>query len=340
MIHIIRAALLAAVVALLQPVPAAMAQNPLPDLFQQGQQQFAAGEYEMSLATIEELDDLSRQPGLENDRRQLIAPIHFYRAANLAMLGRTEDAITQFQGFLHRNPGAALEKGTFPEPVIAAFDKARSRMRGGGDIGGVYAAYRSVAPTDPLPVSARWAETPVRRLMTADEKRQWNGLRGDAERQEFVEAFWKRRDPTPDTSVNELRRELETRIRFADDRWTDDERRGGETDLALVFALLGPPSFINVSQIESEEDTIEQLRGEMTATGTERNPLRTNLARGRRETWTYRDQRVPDDIQMRELRFDFQTKEGYGAGVLDKQGRSLFALGEVAKRANETGELN
>lgn len=43
---------------------------------------------------------------------------------------------------------------------------------------------------------------------------------------------------------------------------------------------------------------------------------------------------------MRELRFDFQTREGYGAGVLDKQGRSLFALGEVAKRANETGELN
>lgn len=42
---------------------------------------------------------------------------------------------------------------------------------------------------------------------------------------------------------------------------------------------------------------------------------------------------------MRELRFDFQTR-GYGAGVLDKQGRSFFALGEVAKRANETGKLN
>lgn len=136
------------------PVPA---QNPLPELFQKAQQEFGDGEYEKSLATVEELDRLSRQPGLENDRRQLIAPIHFFRAANLAMLGRTQNAITQFQGFLHYNPEAELKKGSFPEPVLDALAKARGRMRGGGDIGGVYAAFRSTASTDPLPVTGTYA---------------------------------------------------------------------------------------------------------------------------------------------------------------------------------------
>lgn len=319
----------------------ASAQNPLPELFQKAQQEFGAGKHEQSLATIEELDQLSRQPGLENDRRQLIAPIHFFRAANLAMLGRTQDAIIQFQGFLHYNPAAELKKGSFPEPVRDALAKARERMRGGGDIAGVYAAFRSTASTKPLPVTEDWGQTPVRQLLTAEERNQWKSLSDDAAREQFVEAFWKRRDPTPETSANELRQELETRIRFAEEQWTDEERRGSETDRALVFAVLGPPSLIRGSNIEAESEALEALRGRSRDTsGSERSSLRPNLDRGRRELWIYRENRVPDYLRMRELEFEFLTREGYGVGVLDKKGRSSFALGEATKHANETGELN
>lgn len=313
------------------------AQNPLPELFQQGQRQFQEGKYQKSLETFERLERLSRQPGMEDDRRQLIAPVHFFRAANYAMLTRRAEAIVQFEGFLHYNPGATLEKGSFPEPVLEALDAARERMRGGGDIAGVYSAYRSMAPTAPLPVDADWAKSPVRQLMNAEERRRWAELADDAARREFVEEFWKRRDPTPETAANELRQELETRIRFAAEQWTDEERPGVETDRALVFAILGPPSFINVSQLAAEEDAIEALRSGGGASGP---TLRSDLGQGRRETWTYRDARVPEWIQMRELRFEFLTQEGYGVGVLDKSSRSLFAIGEVAQRANQTGSLN
>lgn len=351
MSHCTRRASLVSCVLVIGLASAALAQNPLPELFQQGQQQFRAGDYQDSLAAFEQLEELSRQPGLENDRRQLIAPIHFFRAANLAMLGRTQEAVVQFEGFLHHNPEATLEKGSFPKPVIAALDKARRRMRGGGgDIAGVYAAYRSITPPAPLSVTRAWGSSPVRQLMTPEERRRWKELSSDAERQQFVEAFWKQRDPTPDTGVNELRQELETRIRFAEDQWSTEENRGAETDRALVFAILGPPSFINVSQVEKEEDAIEVLRNEaptdsvtggaMQTPGPDRSTLRHDLNRGRRETWTYREDRVPDYIRMRELEFEFQTREGYGVGVLNREGRSLFALGTVAQHANETGDLN
>lgn len=343
MIHDIRRASLTGCVLAFafQLAAAAPAQNPLPELFQKAQQQFGAGEYEQSLASVEELDRLSRQPGLENDRRQLIAPIHFFRAANLAMLDRTQDAIIQFQGFLHYNPAAEVKKGSFPEPVLDALAKARERMRGGGDIGGVYAAFRSTASTEPLPVTVDWGKTPVRQLMTDEERDEWKRLSDDAAREEFVEAFWKRRDPTPETSANELRRELETRIRFAEERWTDEERRGGETDRGLVFAILGPPSQVRGSNVAAEAEALERLRGRSRdMSGNPRSSLRPNLGQGRREVWVYRDQRVPDHLSMRELEFEFITREGYGTGVLDKRGRSFFALGEATKRANETGELN
>ena len=61
-----------------------------------------------------------------------------------------------------------------------------------------------------------WGNTGLRYLMMKQEQLDWASLKTDADAKAFIELFWARRDPTPDTPVNELRQEIEARIAEAD----------------------------------------------------------------------------------------------------------------------------
>lgn len=73
-------------------------------------------------------------------------------------------------------------------------------------------------------------------LMMPRERELFLGLANDADRQAFIEAFWKARDPFVQTSRNEARERWEERRREARGRWKDpgDER-------ARFFLLNGNP---------------------------------------------------------------------------------------------------
>ena len=76
----------------------------LPELFKQAKDEFSAGNYQKSLADFETLDAESQKPGLEADRAKLAPIILFYRGANLAALGRKDEARAMFERVLkHRN---------------------------------------------------------------------------------------------------------------------------------------------------------------------------------------------------------------------------------------------
>ena len=51
----------------------------------------------------------------------------------------------------------------------------------------------------------RWLSTDVDYIITKDEKRAFLALTTDEERENFIENFWRRRDPNPDTEENEYR---------------------------------------------------------------------------------------------------------------------------------------
>jgi len=331
-----------ALVALL-PTPTQAATS-LPDLFRRGQEQFKSGQYKRSLATFDELDKASQQPGFERDRKQLEAPLHFFRAANLAMLKQHDEAVAEFGEYLRLNPQAALQAGSFPRPVMHAFEDARSAMTTspGSESQAAYEAFRKNEGDVAAPptVGADWAESAVRFLMTDDETAAWKQATTEEERAAFVEGFWKKRDPTPETAKNELRDEFNARLRYADKQWTTKEMPGRNSDRGAVLALLGPPSVAATSNVSSDESAIEALRSRSRGGAESVGTLRNDLEQGRREEWTYRKDRVPDYLKMRELTFDFITRQGYGSGVLDKSSRSLFVLGEVARHVNATGELN
>lgn len=64
----------------------------------------------------------------------------------------------------------------------------------------------------------------------------------DADRGDFIEEFWKRRDPDPDTEVNEYRLEYEDRVRRAGTMFHGEGRAGWLTDRGRIYILFGPPS--------------------------------------------------------------------------------------------------
>ena len=45
----------------------------------------------------------------------------------------------------------------------------------------------------------KWITVDVAYIITDEERKAFTGLRTDEERENFIEAFWQRRDPTPDT---------------------------------------------------------------------------------------------------------------------------------------------
>ena len=89
-----------------------------------------------------------------------------------------------------------------------------------------------------------WGDSALRYLMMTQEKTDWASVKTDAEAKAFIELFWARRDPTPETPDNELRQQIETRIADADKRFGFGKTPGSQTDRGLVYALVGEPTQI------------------------------------------------------------------------------------------------
>jgi GWxTD domain-containing protein len=86
-----------------------------------------------------------------------------------------------------------------------------------------------------------WATGPVQHLMTKEETKQWKAIHSDQEAAAFIDLFWARRDPTPDTPRNEFREEFDARVDLADRQFTSPKLRGAMSDPGKVLILLGPP---------------------------------------------------------------------------------------------------
>jgi GWxTD domain-containing protein len=86
-----------------------------------------------------------------------------------------------------------------------------------------------------------WRRGPEKFLMSDEEEKAWKGVTSDAAAAAFIDLFWARRDPTPNTARNEFREEFLTRVRYADAAFAEKRRRGALSDRGQVYILLGPP---------------------------------------------------------------------------------------------------
>ncbi|MBV9341488.1 MAG: GWxTD domain-containing protein, partial [Acidobacteria bacterium] len=90
----------------------------------------------------------------------------------------------------------------------------------------------------------KWLNEDVVYIITDEEKQAFKRLKTDEERQQFVEQFWLRRDPTPDTEENEFKEEHYRRIAYANDHYASGIP-GWKTDRGRIYIAYGPPDEID-----------------------------------------------------------------------------------------------
>jgi GWxTD domain-containing protein len=93
---------------------------------------------------------------------------------------------------------------------------------------------------DPVEAYKSWMDDDVRYLITDPERDIFKKLKTDEEREQFIEQFWLRRDPDPDTSENEFREEHWRRIAYANQHFTSGVP-GWKTDRGRIYIVFGPP---------------------------------------------------------------------------------------------------
>ncbi len=86
----------------------------------------------------------------------------------------------------------------------------------------------------------KWLDEEVRWIISDEERTAFKRLQTDDEKQAFIEQFWLRRDPTPDTEENEFKEEHYRRIAWANDRFASGVP-GWKTDRGQIYIKFGPP---------------------------------------------------------------------------------------------------
>lgn len=89
----------------------------------------------------------------------------------------------------------------------------------------------------------QWLDVDVAYIITDEERQAFKRLNTDEERQQFVEQFWLRRDPTPDTEENEFKEEHYRRIAYANEHYASGIP-GWKTDRGRIYITFGPPDEI------------------------------------------------------------------------------------------------
>jgi GWxTD domain-containing protein len=100
---------------------------------------------------------------------------------------------------------------------------------------------QKIKEKDLSPKYQEWLEL-VTYIIQPEEKDVFLRLENDRERDIFMDAFWKQRDPTPGTPLNENKEEHVRRFVHANQRYgRSTPRDGWMTDMGRIYIILGEP---------------------------------------------------------------------------------------------------
>jgi GWxTD domain-containing protein len=85
-----------------------------------------------------------------------------------------------------------------------------------------------------------WIEKDVTYIITDEERKAFKKLATDDERERFIEEFWRRRDPDPDTDENEFKEEYYERIAYANEHFSSG-MPGWKSDRGRIWIMYGKP---------------------------------------------------------------------------------------------------
>jgi len=118
--------------------------------------------------------------------------------------------------------------------------------------------------------SRQWLEEVVPYIITPKEREFFINLPNEEERRKFIELFWRKRDPNPQTPENEFKIEYFKRIAAANKLFGTGGIAGWRTDRGKIYILLGPPKEIQRDmKLQSPATTL------------------VSVFQGPKETWQY-----------------------------------------------------
>ncbi len=85
-----------------------------------------------------------------------------------------------------------------------------------------------------------WLDKDVTYIITDEERKAFKKLANDDERERFIEEFWRRRDPDPDTDENEFKEEYYERIAYTNEHFSSGIP-GWKTDRGRIYIMYGKP---------------------------------------------------------------------------------------------------
>jgi GWxTD domain-containing protein len=131
----------------------------------------------------------------------------------------------------------------------------------------------------------KWLNEDVTYIITDNERKSFLQLQTNEEREQFIEQFWLRRDPTPDTPENEFKEEHYRRIAYANEHFASGIP-GWKTDRGRIYIIWGKPDEIEAHPSGGTYNRPEEEGGGTTST----YPF---------EQWTYRHMEgIGDNITL------------------------------------------
>jgi GWxTD domain-containing protein len=175
-------------------------------------------------------------------------------------------------------------------------------------------------------VYKKWLDEDVLYIITDDERKAFKALKTDEERDQFIEQFWLRRDPDPDTPENEYKDQYYERIQYANEHYTSGIA-GWRTDRGRIYITFGKPDEIESHPSGGSYDRPSYEGGGNTTT----YPF---------ETWWYRYiEGIGSDIEI-----EFVDPSGSGeyriARSPDEKDALLYVPGAGLTLAEQLGMSN
>src|SRR5579862_3063024 len=90
----------------------------------------------------------------------------------------------------------------------------------------------------------KWLDEDVVYIISDEERKAFRQLSNDEERDEFIAAFWQRRNPSPDSEENEYKEEHYRRIEYANEHFAAGVP-GWKTDRGRIYIMYGPADEID-----------------------------------------------------------------------------------------------
>ncbi len=301
------------------------------DALAEARRHMAGGRYADAATLLEDALPMADAMNDAATRTRAKTALHFYAAVAQSALKQDAKATAHLNEYLTLAPDKrTIDAAKYDARFVRLFKQVAARP-GAAEVQNNFASvYPGYASFTSAVAAGEKVDAGLRQMAAIDvlaapaEKREWRSLVSTPDRQRFLDGFWKKRDPSPDSQENEFHETFDRRVVFAEKTFRTREATGAADDRGRVFILLGEP-FLVVRRPIGNRDNIQlpdQIQG-----GT--------MVNGTIEQWVYHREQLSVRLGKPSITFRFVSQPGIGEYVLQRQ-EDAYAMQALVAAATQS----